>query len=254
MGLSTARALAVMIAGTLALGGGFVALIYLSVRQILILRRPRTLARLELRARHSRARTQRNSGTSEYLSDRFVLQASGAILHAVSSAVLQLVILITLFVFSCSHFRGSFYRARGPRRLEPLFAPLLAVRQDLWSFLVIRTKVNAFMAIPPRSSSSQRASTSPCYGSFALCLQLYPIHRFALATIHRVVRVDRVRAYRAIAVVLVLSYSTSSRIRALPSIRRQRAQHPPWSCLFRCFSGAGFLARWARLLPCPSRC
>jgi predicted PurR-regulated permease PerM len=59
-GLSTARALAVMIAGTLALGGDFVALIYLSVRQILILPSAANAgalgaARLERRARRSRA-------------------------------------------------------------------------------------------------------------------------------------------------------------------------------------------------------
>ena len=83
------------------------------------------------------------------LSDKFVLQASSAILHAVSSAVFQLIILITLFVF----FLIAFPRFRSPELVEyvdssPLFAPLLAVRQDLWNFLVIRTKVNAFMAVP----------------------------------------------------------------------------------------------------------
>jgi predicted PurR-regulated permease PerM len=91
-GLSTARALAVMIAGTLALGGGFVALIYLSVRQILILPSAANAGALGA-ARSSLAGLGLN-GTLEpanILSDRFVLQAS--------SAILQLVILITLFVF-----------------------------------------------------------------------------------------------------------------------------------------------------------
>jgi predicted PurR-regulated permease PerM len=141
-GLSTARALAVMIAGTLALGGGFVALIYLSVRQILILPSAANAGALGA-ARSSLAGLGLN-GTLEpanILSDRFVLQAS--------SAILQLVILITLFVF----FLIAFPRFRSTELADhvdssPLFAPLLAVRQDLWSFLAIRTKVNAFMAIP----------------------------------------------------------------------------------------------------------
>ena len=100
-GLSTARALGVMIAGTL--------------------RAWRRLCRTNLPLGspdpHSAVGRERwrawscalvklaglgLNGTLEpanILSDRFVLQASGAILHAVSSAVLQLVILLTLFVF-----------------------------------------------------------------------------------------------------------------------------------------------------------
>jgi len=148
-GLSTVRALAVMVAGTLALGGGFIALIYFSIRQAF--NQPSATNATLGATRSSLQGLEMNAtvqGTN-ILSDKFVLQASSAILHAVSSAVFQLIILITLFVF----FLIAFPRFRSPELVEyvdssPLFAPLLAVRQDLWNFLVIRTKVNAFMAVP----------------------------------------------------------------------------------------------------------
>jgi len=139
-----------MIAGTLALGSGLVALIYFSVRQILIL--PSAVNATALTTTRSSLGGLGLNATlqpANILSNSFVLQASGAILHAVSSAVLQLAILITLFVF----FLIAFPRFRSKELVDyvdsnALFAPLLAVRQDLWNFLVIRAKVNAFMAIP----------------------------------------------------------------------------------------------------------
>jgi len=185
-GLSTARALAVMIAGTLALGGGFVALIYLSVRQILIL--PSAVNAGALGAARSSLAGFGLNGTLEpanILSNTFVLQASGAILHAVSSAVLQLVILITLFVF----FLLAFPRFRSTELADhvdsnPLFAPLLAVRQDLWNFLVIRTKVNAFMAIPATIFLvAAGIDLALLWGVLLFVFSFIPYIGFALATI-----------------------------------------------------------------------
>ena len=230
-GLSTARALAVMIAGTLALGGGFVALIYLSVRQILILPSAANAGALGA-ARSSLAGLGLN-GTLEpanILSDRFVLQASGAILHAVSSAVLQLVILITLFVF----FLIAFPRFRSTELADhvdssPLFAPLLAVRQDLWSFLVIRTKVNAFMAIPATIFLvAAGIDFALLWGVLLFVFSFIPYIGFALATIPpALLGWIEVRAYRGDRSRPRFCHTQRHRrIRALPSIRRQRAQHP----------------------------
>ena len=149
-GLSTARALVVMIVGTLAIGGGFIALIYLSIRHAFTL--PSATNPSAIAAARSSLSGFGLNGTldpASILSDKFVLDASGAVLHALGSALLQLVILITLFVF----FLIAFPRFRTKEVSDyvdsnPIFSPLLAVRRDLWNFVVIRAKVNAFMAIP----------------------------------------------------------------------------------------------------------
>jgi len=67
---------------------------------------------------------------------------------------------------------------------SPLFAPLLAVRKDLWSFLVIRTKVNAFMAIPATIFLvAAGIDFALLWGVLLFVFSFIPYIGFALATI-----------------------------------------------------------------------
>lgn len=151
-GLSTSRALAVMIVGALAFTVAVIALIYVSVSRAFT-QASVVNANATLEATRSSLSSLGLNTTAlqpvDILSDKFALQASVAILQLVSSATLQLILLVTLFVF----FLIAFPRIRT-REIEdyiqshPISGPLLAIRQNVVDFVVIRTKVNAITAIP----------------------------------------------------------------------------------------------------------
>jgi AI-2 transport protein TqsA len=150
-GLSTSRALAVMAISAIAIGTGIIALIYFSISRVFspspaasnatITATQSSLAGLGINATGLQA--------GAILSDRFALQATVAILQAVGSVVVQLILLVTLFVF----FLLALPRLRTSEIVEyaaahPISGPLLAIRKDILDFVVIRTKVNFITAVP----------------------------------------------------------------------------------------------------------
>ncbi|MGZ4904098.1 MAG: AI-2E family transporter [Halobacteriota archaeon] len=151
-GLSTTRALAVMIIGALAFTTGVIALIYVSVSRAFT-QASVVNANATLQATRSSLSSLGLNTTAlqpvNILSDKFALQSSIAILQLVSSATLQLILLVTLFIF----FLIALPRIRTQEiedyvRSHPISGPLLAVRQSVVDFVVIRTKVNVITAIP----------------------------------------------------------------------------------------------------------
>ncbi len=151
-GLSTTRALTVMIVGAVAFTVGVIVLIYFSVRSVLT---PVSVvnANATLEATQSSLSSLGLNTTAlqpiSILRDKFALQTSAAILQLVSSATLQLILLVTLFVF----FLIALPRIRTREiadyvQSHPISGPLLAIRKNVVDFVVIRTKVNAITAIP----------------------------------------------------------------------------------------------------------
>ncbi len=151
-GLSTTRALTVMIVGAVAFTVGVIALIYFSVRGVFT-QASLVNANTTLEATQSSLSSLGLNTTAlqpiSILSDKFAVQTSIAILQLVSSAVLQLILLVTLFAF----FLIALPRIRT-REIEdyvqshPITGPLLAIRKNVVDFVVIRTKVNAITAVP----------------------------------------------------------------------------------------------------------
>ena len=150
-GLSQSRALAVMAISAIAIGTGIIALIYFSISRVFststvasnatIAATQSSLAGLGINATGLQA--------GAILSDRFALQATVAILQAVASVVVQLILLVALFVF----FLLALPRLRTGEIAEyaaahPISGPLLAIRKEVLDFVVIRTKVNFITAVP----------------------------------------------------------------------------------------------------------
>jgi len=151
-GLSTSRALAVMITGALAFVVGVIAVIYVSLSRVFsqasIVSTNPTLETTQSTLSSLTLNTTALQPVS-LLSDKFALQASIVILRLVSSAVLQLILLVTLFIFFLIALpRIQTREIADYVQSHPISGPLLAIRQKLVDFVVIRTKVNAYMAIP----------------------------------------------------------------------------------------------------------
>ncbi len=151
-GLSTTRALAVMTVGAIAFTVAIIALVYFSVSRAFT-QASVVNANATLEATRSSLSTVGLNATSlqpiSLLSDKFALQASVAILQFVSSAMLQLVLLVTLFVFFLVALPRTYTREVADYvQSHPISGPLFAIRQNVVDFVVIRTKVNAITAIP----------------------------------------------------------------------------------------------------------
>jgi len=149
-GLSTNRALAVLAIGATAVGTGIIAVIYFSISRFFnpssttsnasIATTQPLLAGLGINATVLQAST--------ILNDRFALQATTAILQAIGGIIVQLILVVTLFVF----FLLALPRIRTSEITEyvethPISGPLLAIRKDVFNFVVIRTKVNLITAV-----------------------------------------------------------------------------------------------------------
>ncbi|MGZ4931116.1 MAG: AI-2E family transporter [Halobacteriota archaeon] len=151
-GLSTNRALAVMITGALGFVAGVIALIYASLSRVFsqasIVSTNPTLETTQSTLSSLTVNTTALQPVN-LLSDKFALQASIVILRLVSSVVLQLILLVTLFIFFLIALpRIQTREIADYVQSHPISGPLLAIRQKLVDFVVIRTKVNAYMAIP----------------------------------------------------------------------------------------------------------
>ncbi len=151
-GFSTTGALTVMIVGAVAFTVGVIALIYFSVRSVLA---PASVvnANATLEATQSSLASLGLNTTAlqpvSILSDKFALQTSVAILQLISSAVLQLILLVTLFAFFLIALpRIRTHEVTDYIQSHPVSGPLLAIRKNVVDFVVIRTKVNAITAIP----------------------------------------------------------------------------------------------------------
>jgi predicted PurR-regulated permease PerM len=150
-GFSTSRALALLAFGAIAIVAGIIALIYFSISRVFS-PSPAT-TNVTIAATESSLAGLGINATSllpaSILSDKFALQATIAILQAVGSIVVQLILLVALFVF----FLLALPRLRQHDLAEyvashPISGPLLAIRKEIIDFVVIRTKVNFFTAIP----------------------------------------------------------------------------------------------------------
>jgi AI-2 transport protein TqsA len=150
-GLSTSRALALLAISAIAIGAGIIALIYFSISRVFspspsisnatIATTQSSLTGLGINATSLQPAT--------ILSDKFAVQATVAILQAVGGFTIQLILLVALFVF----FLLALPRLRSHDLAEyaashPISGPLLAIRKEIIDFVVIRTKVNFFTAIP----------------------------------------------------------------------------------------------------------
>ncbi len=151
-GLSTTRALILMSVGAVAFTVSVILLIYFSVRGVFTqasLVNANTTLEVTQTTLSSVGLNETALQPISILSDKFALQTSIAILQFVSSATLQLILLVTLFIF----FLIALPRIRT-REIEdyvqshPISGPLLAIRKNVVDFVVIRTKVNAITAIP----------------------------------------------------------------------------------------------------------
>ena len=150
-GLSTSRALAVLAIGAIAFGTGTIALIYFSISRVFSPSPATSNATIEA-TRSSLAGLGLNATALQpaaILSDKFAVQATVAILQAVGSVIVQLVLLVTLFVF----FLLALPRLRTRDLADyaaahPISAPLLAIRKSILDFVIIRTKVNFITAVP----------------------------------------------------------------------------------------------------------
>ncbi|MGA7076635.1 MAG: AI-2E family transporter, partial [Halobacteriota archaeon] len=150
-GLSTNRALAVLAIGAIAFGTGTIALIYFSISRVFSPSPATSNATIEA-TRSSLAGLGLNTTTLQpaaILSDKFAVQATVAILQAVGSVIVQLILLVTLFVF----FLLAFPRLRTRDLADyaaahPISGPLLAIRKSILDFVIIRTKVNFITAVP----------------------------------------------------------------------------------------------------------
>jgi len=186
-GLSTNRALAVLAIGATALGTGIIALIYFSISRVFnpssatsnasIANTQPLLASLGINETVLQATT--------ILNDKFPLQATAAILQAVGGVIVQLVLVVTLFVF----FLLALPRLRKSEVTEyvethPISGPLLAVRKDVFDFVVIRTKVNFITAIPATAILFiMGIDFAVLWGVLLFFFSFIPYIGFALATI-----------------------------------------------------------------------
>jgi AI-2 transport protein TqsA len=213
-GLSTNRALAVLAIGATAVGVGIIAVIYFSLTSVFnpssainnasIATTQPFLAGLGINASVLQAST--------ILNDRFALQATTAILQAVGGIIVQLILVVTLFVF----FLLALPRIRTSEITEyveshPISGPLLAIRTDVFNFVVIRTKVNFITAVPATLILFLMGiDFAVLWGVLLFFLSFIPYIGFALAMIPPAVlgwlQYGPVGAIAVVAVFLVINF------------------------------------------------
>jgi predicted PurR-regulated permease PerM len=236
-GLSTNRALAVLAISAAALGTGIIALIYFSISSFFNLSSNTSDASIAssqpLLAGLGINTTILQSST--VLNDRFPLQATAAILQSIGGVIVQLILVVTLFVF----FLLALPRLRTSEVTEyvethPISGPLLAVRKDVFDFVVIRTKVNLITAVPATVILFiMGIDFAVLWGVLLFFFSFIPYIGFALATIPPAIfgwlEYGPIGAIAVVAVFLVINFVAEYVL--FPRYARKGLNLPPYIVL-----------------------
>ena len=236
-GLSTNRALAVLAIGATVVGTCIIAVIYFSLTSVFnassaasnasISTNQPLLAGFGINATGPQA--------ASMLHDTLALQAATAILQAIGGIIVQLILLVTLFVF----FLLAMPRMRSSKITEyvethPLAGPLLAIRKDIHDFVVIRTKVNFFTAVPVTLILLiMGIDFAVLWGVLLFFLSFIPYIGFALAMIPPAIlgwlEYGPIGAIAVVAVFLVINFIAENVI--FPRYAGKRLNIPPYVVL-----------------------